>query len=137
MAPARTGSVPANAPLRSVQRTAQPTAGKELWAGLHLSESDPAGHELEQLAIRAHRFTPRVSVAPPDGLLLEVAGSLHLFGEVEGLRREITGECLHLQLRPVLAVVEQHHRALAAGFPICAQQRAQPPHQHIRRRHRI
>ena len=40
---------------------------------------------LEQLAMRAQRFTPRVSLAPPDGLLLEVKGSLHLFGGMEDI----------------------------------------------------
>jgi protein ImuB len=60
-------------------------------------------HRLEELATRAQRFSPRVSPAPPDGLLLEVAGSLHLFGGVEGLRRELAAECGQLQLQPELA----------------------------------
>jgi protein ImuB len=47
---------------------------------------------LEQLAMRAQRFTPRVSLVSPDGLLLEVKGSLHLFGGVEGLFKAIETE---------------------------------------------
>jgi len=35
---------------------------------------------LERLATLAQRFTPRVSLVTPEGLLLEVKGSLHLFG---------------------------------------------------------
>ena len=91
----------AEAPLRSVRRMAPPVARThELWAGVHLSEFDPA-QGLEALATRAQRFTPRVSLAPPDGLLLEVAGSLHLFAGVAGLRRELVEECLRLRVRPV------------------------------------
>ena len=70
---------------------------------------------LEQLATLAQRFTPRVSLAPPDGLLLEVAGSLHLFGGVESLRRELTGECLRFQVRPVLALAPTPLAALTAA----------------------
>ena len=49
---------------------------------------------LEQLAARAQRFTPRVSLVPPDGLLLEVKGSLHLFNGVDG-----PAACVCLRLR--------------------------------------
>ncbi len=35
--------------------------------------------QLEQLALWAYRFTPEVSLSPPAGLLLNVAGSLKLF----------------------------------------------------------
>src|SRR6516225_8530305 len=92
----------AEAPLRSVPSAWRPAAtAHELWAGVHLREFDPA-QGLEALAIHAQRFTPRVSLEPPDGLLLEVAGSLHLFAGVAGLRRELVEECLHLQARSVL-----------------------------------
>jgi protein ImuB len=70
---------------------------------------------LEQLATRAQRFTPRVSLAPPDGLLLEVAGSLHLFAGVIGLRHELTEECLRLRVRPVLAFAPTPLAALTAA----------------------
>src|ERR1700751_1791351 len=88
----------AEAPLRSVPSALHPAAtAPELWAGVHLREFAPA-QGLEALAIRAQRFTPRVSLAPPDGLLLEVAGSLHLFAGVTGLRRELTEECQLLRV---------------------------------------
>jgi protein ImuB len=73
-----------------------------LWAGIHLAGDNPAG-KLEQLAACAQHFTPRVSLALPDGLLLEVQGSLHLFAGVAGLRGALLAECLRLEVRPVLA----------------------------------
>jgi protein ImuB len=105
----------AEAPLRSVRSALHPLATThELWAGVHLSDFDPA-QGLEPLAIRAQRFTPRVSLAPPDGLLLEVAGSLHLFAGVTGLRRELMAECLSLRVRPVLAFAPTPLAALTAA----------------------
>src|SRR5215831_12346298 len=105
----------ADAPLRRVQPAAPAIATThELWAGVHLSEFDPV-QGLEALAIRAQRFTPRVSLAPPDGLLLEVAGSLHLFAGVAGLRRELAEECLRLRVRPVLAFAPTPLAALTAA----------------------
>ena len=59
-------------------------AAPELWAGLQLPELTAA--QLALLAEHAQGFTPRVSLEPPDGLLLEVRGSLQLFGGVAGLR---------------------------------------------------
>jgi protein ImuB len=105
----------AEAPLHSVRRV-PPFApiAHELWAAVHLSGFDPA-HGLEELATRAQRFTPRVSLAPPDGLLLEVAGSLQLFAGVTGLRRELTEECLRLRIRPVLAFAPTPLAALTAA----------------------
>ncbi len=104
----------AQAPLRSVQRTLHIPRSRELWAALHLSGLDPV-HGLGELATRVQRFTPRVSLAPPDGLLLEVGGSLHLFGGVEGLRHELSGECLQRHIRPVLAFAPTPLAALTAA----------------------
>jgi protein ImuB len=62
---------------------------QELWLAAHLPQLSlqARGQKiLERLATGAQRFTPRVSLAPPDGLLLEVKGSLNLFGGVSGLR---------------------------------------------------
>src|SRR5487761_627026 len=66
-------------------------APAELWLAVHLaaSSSQPSQQDLERLGVRAQRLTPRVSLDPPDGLLLEIKGSLHLFGGVEGLTREM------------------------------------------------
>jgi protein ImuB len=70
---------------------------------------------LERLATRAQRFTPRVSLAPPDGLLLEVKGSLHLFNGVEGLVRALSNECALLGLKATLAVSPTPLSALVAA----------------------
>jgi len=75
-----------------------------------------AAEELQRLGTCAQRFTPRVSLAPPDGLLLEIKGSLHLFAGVAGVRDELTAltqECLHLQ--PVLAFAPTPLAALTAA----------------------
>jgi protein ImuB len=108
----RTAVTPA--PLRAVTRsTATHAQAHELWAGVHLAGID-AGR-LVRLAERAQQFTPRVSLAPPDGLLLEVRGSLHLFAGMAGLRAAFTGECLHLKVQPVLAFAPTPLAALIAA----------------------
>src|SRR2546429_449486 len=98
----------------------------ELWAGLHLPGINP--QKLQQLAVCAQRFTPRVSLAPPDGLLLEVQGSLHLFAGVAGLRGALRSECLRLQVQPVLAFAPAALAALVAaraGKPLAVMDPAQ------------
>src|SRR5947208_16859095 len=54
-----------------------------LWVALHLPRLPPG--TLEHVAAWACQFTPRVSLEPPQGLLLEVEGSLRLFGGLERL----------------------------------------------------
>jgi protein ImuB len=54
-----------------------------LWVALHFPSLAPG--TLEAIAAWACRFTPKVSLEPPQGLLLEVQGSLRLFDGVEGL----------------------------------------------------
>lgn len=78
----------------------------ELWLAVHLGapSGQPTPQDLERLGIRAQRLTPRVSLDPPDGLLLEVKGSLHLFGGTEGLSREMAGECSGLGMPCTLAI---------------------------------
>ncbi|MGB6488332.1 MAG: DNA polymerase Y family protein, partial [Steroidobacteraceae bacterium] len=91
------------------------TASAELWLAVHLaaSPSPPSRQDLERLVVGAQRLTPRVSLDPPDGLLLEVKGSLHLFGGVQGLGREMTGECSRLRMPGTLAVAPTPLAALA------------------------
>lgn len=90
-------------------------APAELWLAVHLaaSPSQPTQQDLERLGAQAQRFTPRISLEPPDGLLLEVKGSLHLFGGVEGLSREMAGECSRLRMPCTLAVAPTPLAALA------------------------
>ena len=98
-----------------VGRTAARTPPAELWLAVHLAAppSQPGPRDLERLGARAQRLTPRVSLEPPDGLLLEIKGSLHLFGGVEGLCREWAGECSRLRMSCTLAVAPTPLAALA------------------------
>ena len=88
------------------------TAAPELWAGVHLPTATPAT-ALQGLALRGQAYTPRVSLEPPDGLLLEVRGSLHLFAGVTGLRLAITDECRRLGIRAVVAFAPTPRAALS------------------------
>jgi protein ImuB len=121
-----------------------PVTSTELWVGVHLIGStaqqprdqqsvrqksvardnvgqDPVGHEpiaaqeLERLALCAQRFTPRVNLVPPDGLVLEVKGSLHLFNGVEGLSRALASECASLGLKSMVALAPTPLAALVAA----------------------
>lgn len=92
----------------------------ELWLGVQV----PAGEArtgqgpspaLTRLATLARRLTPRVALEPPDALLLEVKGSLHLFGGVDGLRREMDAACAHCGLRGTLAFAPTPLAALTAA----------------------
>jgi len=69
-----------------------------------------------------------VSLVPPDGLLLEVKGSLHLFNGVDGLHQALANEFASLGVQPVLALAPTPLAALAAaraGKPFVAMNMAQ------------
>ncbi len=102
-------------PLVGRADAARMEAPAQLWLAVHLaaSASPPSQQDLERLVVRAQRLTPRVSLDPPDGLLLEVKGSLHLFGGVKGLSREMAGECSRLRMPCTLAVAPTPLAALA------------------------
>ena len=70
---------------------------------------------LERLATRAHRFTPRISLVPPDGLVLEVKGSLPLFGGAEKLRRSLEMDCFEAGVKPIVALAPSPLAALAGA----------------------
>ena len=53
---------------------------------------------LERLCLQAQRFTPRVSIEMPNALLLEIRGSVRLFGSLETLHAGIDAAWRHLQL---------------------------------------
>jgi protein ImuB len=81
------------------------------------AEADPAAdlHWLERIADACDRFTPLVEVEPPDGLVLDMTGCLHLFEGEAGLiaaveavmRRWASG------LRLAMAATPEGARALA------------------------
>ena len=129
MRPRRSRSAPASPPRRRrarcrcagwrlrprARRAPRPSCG---WACI--CRAAAAGAQLAALAERAQRFTPRVSLEPPDGLLLEVRGSLHLFAGISALRAALLGECRGLQLQAQLACAPTPLAALCgarAGRP--------------------
>jgi len=121
----------------------EPEVAAELWIGVHLQESPVPEHHaapehrsvqehcvpqeyrvpqehrarqrLEELATRAQQFTPRVSLAPPDGVLLEVKGSLHLFNGTSGLLHALECECARLGVKSTLALAPTPLAALVAA----------------------
>lgn len=72
---------------------------------LQLRERNPALETatLEEFAVWATRFTPCVSLDPPDGIVLETSGSLRLFDGVGGLARHIRAELAPLGLQAQVA----------------------------------
>jgi protein ImuB len=76
---------------------------------------------LARLADAALGFTPRVSLEPPDGLLLEVRGSLGLFGGAAALCEAVAACCARLGSVVQLALAPTPLAALAlarAGRPL-------------------
>ena len=114
----------ATTPPTTPRRTSAAAAGRELWLAVHLprvvldsQQAGPRGprHEralLEAVARLGIRFTPRVSLEPPDAVLFEVRGSLRLFGGVRALREQVRGQlhsagitgCLALTPTPLAAL---------------------------------
>jgi protein ImuB len=88
-------------------------ASSQLWLGVHLPQPDPA--LLQRLAVLAQRFTPRVSLEPPDGLVLEVQGSLALFGGASALYRAFRAGCHAAGATPVLTLAPTPLAALAGA----------------------
>jgi protein ImuB len=85
---------------------------------------------LETVARRGLRFTPRVSLEPPDGVLLEVRGSLRLFG---GARRlcdrleheiaETTGATVRFAITPTPLASLWLARLHAGAHPVLVRSR--------------
>jgi protein ImuB len=107
-------------PLRGLTPpAAAEVAARELWAAICLSapDTDP----LQRLALHAELYTPRISLEPPDGVLLEVQGSLQLFGGIAGLGQAISADCRHFGIPAVLAFAPTPLAALVlarAGKPL-------------------
>ena len=73
---------------------------------LKLAERSPEKENrvLEQLAAWAERFTSMVSIEPPDLLLLEIGGSLKLFGDIQALRQQVESELAEQGFAPCVAI---------------------------------
>ena len=83
----------------AVVATAAPTVvvpTRELWAAVQLPR-EAALPALQTLALRALLFTPRVSLEPPDALLLELRGSLGLFGGLKSLLGDLQAQFVMAQ----------------------------------------
>ena len=78
---------------------------------------------LERLCLHAQRFTPLVSIEMPNALLLEIRGSVKLFGSLETLHAGIDAAWRHLELE-----VSQRHGPLDAGRAVAGTRRAARAH---------
>jgi protein ImuB len=67
-------------------------------------DAEKESRVLERLAAWADRFTPIVSIEPPDLLLLEIRGSLQLFGDVQALRQQVEKGLLDQGFTPSVAI---------------------------------
>src|SRR5687767_2762260 len=81
-----------------------------LWIALHFPSLPPDA--LAPLAAWACQFTPRVSLEPPQELLLEVRGSLRLFGGFEILRQKLEAGLGELGCEARLAAADTPRAAL-------------------------
>ncbi|PWT71024.1 MAG: DNA polymerase Y family protein [Proteobacteria bacterium] len=70
----------------------------------HARNPNAESRALEATAAWAGQFTSTVSLAPPDSLLLEIAGSLRLFGGMKPLLQRLKQEVGELGYRATLAV---------------------------------
>jgi protein ImuB len=77
-----------------------------LQPGLRVLSRDPDRERilLEAVATAAVDFTPRVNLEPPDAVLLEVRGSLRLFGGARGLRELLRRRLQAHGLEPRIAL---------------------------------
>src|SRR3954469_20064561 len=81
-----------------------------LWVALRFPLLPPA--TLEAMGSWACQFTPKVSLEPPQALLLEVQGSLRLFGGFESLRNEIHSGIAAMGFSAALAAAATPRAAL-------------------------
>jgi protein ImuB len=73
-------------------QTAVRKRSKQLWYAAvfpQLTETEPSSLMLQRLCMHAQQFTSFVSVEPPNALLLEIKGSLKLFGPLKRLHADI------------------------------------------------
>lgn len=99
---------------RGVETGLPLNAALALCPDLCLKERDRAAEAaaVERLAAWAGQFTSLVSIEPPRALLLEVLGSLRLFGGLEGLGETLDAEITTLGFHPRRAVAPTPRAAL-------------------------
>jgi protein ImuB len=81
-----------------------------LWLALQLSPASPEA--LQIAALWAGGYTPRLSLAPPAGLLLEIGGCLRLWGGLERLVAAVTADLAAQDVLAALAVAPAPQAAL-------------------------
>ncbi len=92
--------------------------------GLLVADMDEAAdrHWLERLAKHCIAWSPRVTIAPPDGITLDISGGEHLFGGEAGLAAQVEDSLvmMGLTLRLAMASTPDGAQALArhASLPI-------------------
>src|SRR5688572_589647 len=85
-----------------------------LWLALHFRPLPPG--TLEAIAAWTCQFTPKVSLEPPRALLLEVEGSLRLFGGLPSLRRRLERGLEDMEMAAALALASTPRAALWLAF---------------------
>ena len=85
-----------------------------LWVALHFPRL-PQG-SLEAIAAWACQFTPKVSLEPPQALLLEVEGSLRLFGGLQSLKDRLARGLDEMGLSAALATAPTPRAALWLAY---------------------
>lgn len=95
---------------------------RALHPGLIVANMDEAAdrHWLKRLAERCIGWSPLVTIAPPDGITLDIAGSEHLFGGEAGLvaQAEEAFAALGMTVRMAVASTAQGAQALARHAPL-------------------
>jgi protein ImuB len=85
---------------------------------------------LDRIAEDCDRFTPMVALDPPDGLILDITGCAHLWGDEGNLVSAIAARLVHLGLTIRLALAETPDKARALaryGGEIISAGRKLPP----------
>lgn len=128
---------PAPTPAHEAPRLAPPPVqaslveAHEQWLAVYLPVQAPVASpeaQLTRLALLAQHFTPRVSLEPPDALVLEIRGSMRLFGGVRTLCSRLLEGCAAAGVQPVLALAPTPLAALAgarSGRPFSVRYAAQ------------
>ncbi len=87
----------------------------ELWLGGASAAVGESAAVADAPRAAGPAFYARVSLEPPDGLLLEVKGSLNLFGGAQRLCRAFRAGCVAAGARPIVALAPTPLAALAGA----------------------
>ncbi len=87
-------------------------------------------HCLKRLAEQCLSWSPRIALAPPDGITLDITGSEHLFGGETGLVAQIedTFIAIGMNVRMAVAATAQGAQALARYAPLPVTEERQALH---------